>query len=57
VARIGWRGKDSQRWLQEPVMEFRRAEAAELWTGRLVPSRHNTSAPDIVFRDFSAAVK
>jgi hypothetical protein len=57
VARIGWRGKDSQRWLQEPVMEFMRADAAELWAGRLVPSRHNMSAPDMVFRDFSAAVK
>ena len=41
VARIGWRTKDSERWLQEPVMDFKRANAAELWTGRLVPSRHN----------------
>jgi membrane-bound inhibitor of C-type lysozyme len=57
VARVGWRAKDSQRWLQEPVMEFKRANAAELWTGRLVPSRHNMSAPDIVFRDFSAIAK
>ena len=54
---IGLRAKDSQRWLQEPVMEFMRATAAELWAGRLVPSRHNTSAPDMVFRDFSAAAK
>ncbi len=57
VARIGFRAKDSQRWLQEPVMEFMRASAAELWAGRLVPSRHNTSAPDMVFRDFSPAAK
>ena len=57
VARIGWRAKDSERWLQEPVMDFMRANAAELWAGRLVPSRHNMSAPDMVFRDFSAAVK
>jgi hypothetical protein len=57
VARIGWRAKDSQAWRQEPVMEFSRANAAELWTGRLVPSRHNTSAPDMVFRDFHAAAK
>ena len=52
VARVGLRAKDSQRWLQEPVMDFMRADAAELWAGRLVPSRHNTSAPDMVFRDF-----
>lgn len=55
VARIQWRAKDSQLWRQEQVMEFKRASAAELWAGRLVPSRHNTSAPDMVFRDFSAA--
>ena len=36
-------------------MDFKRASAAELWAGRIVPSRHNTSAPDMVFRDFSAA--
>jgi hypothetical protein len=57
VARIGWRAKDSERWLQEPVMDFKRANASELWAGRLVPSRHNMSAPDMVFRDFSAAAK
>jgi hypothetical protein len=57
VARVGWRAKDSQRWLQEPVMDFKRASAAEVWAGRLVPSRHNTSAPDMVFRDFSATAK
>ena len=57
VARIGWRTKDSERWLQEPVMDFKRVNAAELWTGRLVPSRHNLSAPDMVFRDFSTTAK
>jgi hypothetical protein len=53
VAQIGWRGKGGQSWSQSPVMSFSRASAAELWAGRLVPSRHNTSAPDMVFRDFS----
>jgi len=57
VSRVGWRAKDGERWLQEPVMEFKRANASELWTGRLVPSRHNTSAPDMVFRDFNPAAK
>ena len=57
VARVGWRTKDSQRWLQDPVMDFMRANAAELWAGRLVPSRHNLSAPDMVFRDFNATAK
>jgi len=57
VAHIGWRAKGSERWLEQPVMDFQRANAAELWAGRLVPSRHNTSAPDMVFRDFSATAK
>jgi hypothetical protein len=55
VAQVGWREKDTQAWLRIPVMDFRKAKAAELWAGRTLPSRHNTSAPDMVFRDFSAA--
>ena len=55
VAQIGWRTKGSQTWAQSPVMKFDRASVAELWAGRVAPSRHNTSAPDMVFRDFSAA--
>jgi hypothetical protein len=54
VAQVGWRGKDSPSWTQMPVMYFKGASAAELWAGRTVPSRHNTSAPDMIFRDFSA---
>ncbi|MBM3529029.1 MAG: hypothetical protein FJX62_13145 [Alphaproteobacteria bacterium] len=57
VARIGWRAKGSEAWQQAGLMEFKRATASELWAGRLVPSRHNTSAPDMVFRDFNAPKK
>jgi hypothetical protein len=55
VAHVGWRTKGGQSWQQAPVMSFGRAAAVELWAGRVAPSRHNTSAPDMVFRDFSAA--
>jgi hypothetical protein len=55
VAQVGWRGKDSPAWSQTPVMAFKNASATELWAGRTVPSRHNTSAPDTIFRDFSGA--
>jgi hypothetical protein len=55
VAHVGWRTVRSQSWVRAPIMEFSRASVAELWAGRLVPSRHNTSAPDMVFRDFKAA--
>jgi hypothetical protein len=34
-------------------MDFKGANAVEVWAGRLVPSRHNTSAPDMMFRDFA----
>jgi len=30
------------------------AKATKVWMGRLVPSRHNISAPDLVFSGFSA---
>jgi hypothetical protein len=39
------------------VMSFTRASVAELWAGRLAPSRHNTSAPDVVFKSFSSAAR
>ena len=55
VAQVGWRGKGNPAWTQMPVMDFKNANAAELWAGRTVPSRHNTSAPDMVFRDFTAS--
>jgi hypothetical protein len=57
VAQIGWRGKDSQAWTHAPVMGFGKASAAELWAGRIAPSKHNTSAPDMLFRNFSSAAR
>jgi hypothetical protein len=52
VAQLGWRLKGAQSWERSGIMDFKRASAVEVWAGRLVPSRHNTSAPDMVFRDF-----
>ncbi len=46
--------KGARSWREQPVMEFTGARAAtDIWAGRLVPSRHNTSAPDMVFSAFS----
>jgi hypothetical protein len=53
VAHLGWRQKGAPNWERLPLMDFKRASAVEVWAGRLVPSRHNTSAPDMVFRDFA----
>ena len=55
VARAGWRTPGSQSYEDVSVMDFRRANALEFWAGRRLPSRHNMSAPDMIFRDFNAA--
>jgi hypothetical protein len=54
VSRVGWRAKGAQAWQETPVMDFKQANAAALWAGRATVSRHNTSAPDMIFRDFRA---
>jgi hypothetical protein len=53
VARIAVREKGAKGWREEPIMAFGRATATDLWAGRTVPSRHNTSSPDMVFNGFS----
>jgi hypothetical protein len=55
VARIAVREKGARGWRQDNVMAFERATATELWAGRVSPSRHNTSSPDIVFGGFAGA--
>ena len=51
VAHIGWREK-ARRPGAGAGHELWAREAVELWAGRTIPSRHNLSAPDMVFRDF-----
>lgn len=54
VAEIAVLEKGAAGWREQPVMGFTGAKAAtELWAGRLSPSRHNTSSPDVVFGGFS----
>jgi hypothetical protein len=52
AARVAWTAPDDKGWRQSPVMAFEGASAAEFWLGRTVPSRHNLSAPDILFGSF-----
>ena len=54
VARIALQSPQAKSWLEEPIMNFHGAKATKVWMGRLVPSRHNISAPDLVFSGFSA---
>ena len=54
VAWIGWLDGNRKAWQRAPVMGFGSAGVSEFWAGRTVPSRHNTSAPDMLFSGFSA---
>jgi hypothetical protein len=53
VAHIAVREKGAQGWREDGIMTFKRALATDVWTGRVSPSRHNTSSPDMVFNGFS----
>jgi hypothetical protein len=55
VARLALREPNAKGWREEHIMSFARARATDVWAGRLVPSRHNTSAPDMIFNRFQAA--
>jgi hypothetical protein len=54
VARVAWRTHAASGWSESPIMSFPGGKVSELWAGRQVLSRHNTSAPDMVFSRFSA---
>ncbi len=55
VARIAVREKGAKGWREDGIMTFKRATATDVWAGRVSPSRHNTSSPDVMFKDFGAA--
>jgi hypothetical protein len=55
VARIAWRAQGAKGWGEAPVLDYKGGDAVELWAGRTVASRHNTSAPDMVFGKFAAS--
>jgi hypothetical protein len=53
ASRIAIRQRNAQRWIEEPIMDFKASRGVEFWAGRHSYSRHNTSAPDMVFDRFS----
>ncbi|MGA9599746.1 MAG: hypothetical protein WBS22_05735 [Methylocystis sp.] len=55
AARVAWRTKRGAGWQEAEVIGFPGASATEFWVGRHLPSRHNLSAPDMVFGKFQAA--
>jgi hypothetical protein len=54
VARVAWREPGGKAWREQSIDRFERASAVELWAGRAIPSRHNSSAPDLRFLEFGA---
>src|SRR5262249_54863988 len=50
AAQVAWRTAGGKAYEVAPIMSFGHADALELWAGRRLPSRHNTSAPDMIFR-------
>lgn len=53
VARVSVREKGAKSWREDNIMKFDRATATDIWAGRLFPSQHNTTSPDMVFNSFS----
>ena len=54
VARIAVLESEARGWREDAIMSFKRAVATRVWLGRVAPSRHNTSSPDMAFHAFSA---
>lgn len=55
VSEIAWKAPGAKGWEEAPIMSFQGASAEEVWAGRSVPSRHNLSAPDMIFGPFMDA--
>ncbi len=52
AARVEWKVRNANSWRQASVTQFGSAQATFVRLGRLVPSRHNTSAPDMLAGPF-----
>ncbi|MFG1463933.1 hypothetical protein V5F77_13645 [Xanthobacter sp. DSM 24535] len=52
VAQVAWRAPGAKGWAEGDILDFSGGPVLDLWAGRLAPSRHNTSAPDMVFGPF-----
>ena len=58
AAQVTWRTPGGKAYEAAPIMAFGQktspaSAVTELWAGRNLPSRHNTSAPDMIFRSFT----
>ena len=55
VARVSVREPNAKGWRENGIMTFNGAKATDLWAGRVSPSRHNTSSPDMMFSGFASS--
>ncbi|WP_127090427.1 hypothetical protein [Aquabacter cavernae] len=53
AAAAAWKPPEAKGWREAPIMDVPGGPVLELWAGRISPSRHNTSAPDMVFGPFA----
>jgi hypothetical protein len=56
MSEVRWKTAQSDDTQAKPLPEFSTLEAADVRFGRTLPSRHNTSAPDIRFSGFERAL-
>ncbi|MCU0839628.1 MAG: hypothetical protein MUE49_13030 [Rhodospirillales bacterium] len=55
VAEVRWQRGAGEAWQSEPILGFGEVTAVAVRFARAVPSRHNTSAPDLQFDRFRPA--
>lgn len=53
ASHVAWKGRRGRGWDFRPLTDFRNARSDEFWLGRAQASRHNTSAPDTVLKQFA----
>ena len=54
VSIVGWRA-DASAMAVSPILGFGRVDTSSVRFGRVEPSRHNLSAPDLVFEEFATS--
>jgi len=57
MSEVAWRATPDAAEARTPLPEVKTLKAADLRFGRSIPSRHNTSAPDIRFGDFASGAR
>jgi hypothetical protein len=55
VARVAVREPGAKGWREDGIMTLKGTKATDVWAGRVAPSRHNTSSPDMVLNRFSSS--